>query len=129
MTALQEVTWTSQVPGEAPRRWFTSDGMDLIVWYGEPGRITAFQLCYDKGRKERAITWRENQPGLEHRGVDDGESRALNHKMSPVLVPDGELRAGDVLAEFRAAAVALPPGIVSLVSARLGDAVAVGERG
>lgn len=128
MTALQEVTHTRQVPGESPRRWFTSDDMDLVVWYGGPGHITAFQLCYDKGRAERAITWREHHPGLEHRGVDDGESRELNHKMSPVLVPDGELRAGDVLADFRAASTALPAEIVALVSERLADEIGGGRR-
>ena len=57
MPQLREVRNCPQVPGERPRRWFESEGMDLIVWLSADGRPVGFQLCYDKGRRERALTF------------------------------------------------------------------------
>jgi hypothetical protein len=39
------------------RRWFSDDDFDLIVWLAEDGAVAALQLCYDKARVERAVTW------------------------------------------------------------------------
>lgn len=122
MTALlREVTHVRQVPGEPRRRWFSSDALDLVVWLGDDEAIVGFQLCYDKLRAERALTWWAHGHRLQHMAVDDGEPGGMRHKSSPVLVPDGVLDAPTLLAEFRAAAGELPPAIVAAVVAQLGD--------
>ena len=55
---LAEVEHVRQRAGEPRRRWFASDDLDLIVWLDEADRFVGFQLCYDKGRSERALTGR-----------------------------------------------------------------------
>jgi hypothetical protein len=79
---------TRQVEGEPRRRWFSSPDLDLIVWADESGAIVGFQLCYDKTRGERALTWRVGR-GYDHMGVDDGEQSPGQYKSTPILVADG----------------------------------------
>jgi hypothetical protein len=33
-----------QIPGEPPRRWFTSDYPDLIVWFRDDGTPLAYRM-------------------------------------------------------------------------------------
>lgn len=62
-----------QIGGDPDRRWYSSEYFDLIVWFNKGKEIIGFQLCYDKERNERAITWKETV-GYLHSQVDDGES-------------------------------------------------------
>ena len=57
MDELVEIIHVRQVPGDPRRRWFSSDDMDLIVWYDDSDAPIGFQLCYDKLRSERALRW------------------------------------------------------------------------
>jgi hypothetical protein len=119
MAAVQEVLRTRQVPGEPLRRWFSSSELDLIVWYDAGEAPIAFQLCYDKGRRERALTW-EPATGLIQSAVDDGEFNVgIRYKATPVLEPDGPLDIPRVAERFEAASPGLPPDIADFVSARL----------
>ena len=116
---MQEVLKPRQVPGEPRRRWFASLDLDLIVWCDTAGAPVAFQLCYDKGRTEHAITW-EPSTGLLHNAVDDGEFHiGLRHKATPVLAPDGVLDLDQIAARFAAESHDLPADIAAFVSARL----------
>jgi hypothetical protein len=118
---MREVHPTRQVPGEPHRRWFSSGELDLIVWCDAGGRPVAFQLCYDKGRNERALTW-EPSTGLSHSAVDDGEGElGLRYKATPVLSPDGPLEVQRLAARFAAASGDLPGDIVAFVRDRLRD--------
>lgn len=118
---MREVHPTRQVPGEAHRRWFSSAELDLIVWCDGGGAPVAFQLCYDKGRSERALTW-EPDTGLVHSAVDDGEFEiGMRYKATPVLEPDGPLDVPRVAERFAAASAELPTDIVAFVRARLRD--------
>ena len=118
---MREVDPTRQVPGEPQRRWFSSSELDLIVWYDTGGAPVAFQLCYDKGKNERALTW-EPSTGLIHSAVDDGEvSVGMRYKATPVLAPDGPLDVTGLAARFEAASSEVPGEIVSFVRARLQD--------
>jgi hypothetical protein len=47
------------------RRWFADDFFELMVWYDERSNAEGFQLCYDRGRRERALTWTKAN-GLRH---------------------------------------------------------------
>jgi hypothetical protein len=116
---MREVLHVRQIAGEDRRRWFSSGSMDLVVWYGVDGAITSFQLCYDKLHRERALTWKAGQQGIQHAAVDDGESWPLNYKSTPVLVPDGEWHSDVVRTRFLAEAGALPAGLAEFVSRQL----------
>jgi len=96
---LSEIKNPRQVTGEPHRRWFTDEYFDLIVWEDPIGSVVAFQLCYDKGPHEKALTWGEVS-GFEHRGIDDGENRVQHHKMTPILIPDGEFEREPILNRF-----------------------------
>jgi hypothetical protein len=85
---LRELRDTRQVAGEPRRRWFSSPDLDLIVWLNDEDQLVGFQLCYDKSRAERALTWRLGR-GYDHMGVDDGESGPGQYKSTPILVADG----------------------------------------
>jgi hypothetical protein len=119
MNLLSEVRDCRQVRGEPPRRWFGCDQMDLIVWCDDAGAPIGFQLCYDLGRTERALTWKPTT-GFQHNFVDDGESGGpLRPKGSPVLVPDGAIdfvRLGKLFAQANAQ---MPAEISTFVTMRL----------
>ena len=115
--SLRELPRVRQVAGEPRRRWFHGHEMDLVVWEGEDGAPLGFQLAYDKHRDEHSITWRAGH-GFTLYQVDDGEATALSNK-TPFLYLDGAFQRDRVLADFLAAADALPPGIARFVAARL----------
>ena len=114
---LSEIRNPRQIEGEGRRRWFTDEYFDLIVWHDESGELAGFQLCYDKPREERALSWRAGR-GYSHERVDDGEipGRA---KMSPVLVPDGIFARDDVAARFLEASADIDRDIRTFVYDRL----------
>lgn len=115
MSDLRELPDTRQVPGEPRRRWFHSPDLDLIVWLEEGDRPIGFQLCYDKARHERALTWREGR-GYDHSAVDSGERGDSVYKSTPILVADGLFSTDRVLAEFLEASAAIPEDIRNYVS-------------
>jgi hypothetical protein len=117
---LVERTGVLQKPGDGFRRWFTDSYFDLIIWYTDAAEkeITGFQLCYDKGYKERALTWRKNQ-GYAHDKIDDGEGNLATNKMSPILVQDGVFAHIEIRDKFLDAAVGLPSDLRELVRSKL----------
>jgi hypothetical protein len=83
---LQESHHSKKSDGKK-RRWFSDEDFDLIIWTGHDGTISGFQLCYDKQKSERALTWRQTS-GFRHERVDSGETNPAKNQ-SPILVPDG----------------------------------------
>jgi len=89
---LKEVRGVRQIPGDARRRVFFAEDLDLTVWFDRDDAVTGFELCYDKGKNERAVRWKRGQ-GFVHQKVDDGENRPGRYKGTPILVPDGQFPA------------------------------------
>lgn len=122
---LREIAHARQVPGENPRRWFSSADMDLVAWYAGD-EIVGFQLCYVLSRGEHALTWRLGQLAPVHRAVDDGESswqsaKPMRHKATPVLVPNGHWDPQELRALFLGEASVLPVPLVQRVLSVLDD--------
>lgn len=113
---LTEFPQVRQIPQDGYRRWFTDSDMDLILWY-EEGLLTGFQLCYDKGRKERALTWRQ-RGGWDHLAIDSGD-RPGGPKRTPILVADGTFQADLVGARWNQAAAGLEPSLRRWLEAAL----------
>jgi Uri superfamily endonuclease len=97
---LTELKNIRQNPGENRRRWFSDEDLDLIVWQAESGRVSAFQLCYDKQRAEHALMWRSGQT-LEHYRVDGGEP-GPRQNLSPMMESAPLPQVGDVQDRFAA---------------------------
>ena len=116
---LKEVHNPRQISGEPRRRWFSSGEMDLVVWMSEANEPLGFQLCYDKHRHEKAITLRPGSEHMQYMAVDSGESAAMRHKASPILVPDGDIDPVTIVPAFRDEAGRLPPEIVDYVVSAL----------
>jgi hypothetical protein len=111
---MKELKNTKQNPGELFRRWFHDDYFDLIVWFNPDGSTHSFQLCYDKKRYERVLSWRS--PGTySHNRIDDGEGRPFRHKSAPIAVADGMFNTAEVAERFMNVAAALPENVTSLV--------------
>jgi hypothetical protein len=111
---LAEIEKTRQIPGEPLRRWFSDEKIDLIVWYSSQGAIIGFQLCYREWPQERALTWLSGR-GFAHNRIDDGERRPDRHKMTPILLPDGDFEKQPVLKSFERRSQTIDPSIARIV--------------
>lgn len=120
MSTLRELGNTRQVAGEPRRRWFNAADLDLIVWLDERDMPIGFQLCYDKQRGERALTWRSGR-GYDHAAVDSGEVGYATYKRTPILVADGTFDAERVSAIFNGASIELPVHIREFVARALAN--------
>jgi len=110
-----------EIPNIADKhsRWFSDDYFDLIVWYGDQGKITGFQLCYDKKWDERAYTWKEDQNPV-HERIESGEASPLKN-MSPILVPDGVVPYPELVRQFKDRAVNVDTALFNLVLRKLSE--------
>ena len=115
---LTEYKKVSQYDGERHRRWFQSPDEDLIVWYEADGSIYGFQLCYDRQKAEKALTWTRSE-GYSHLKVDDGETTPMEFKRTPILVADGAFDGKAVLQKFRLSGKALPKDILEFVGEKI----------
>lgn len=111
---LEEFKKVAQERGaEGPRRWFSDEEMDLIVWFAADGAVAGFELCYDKTGRERAFEWRRNG-ALRHYTVDGGEGTPLRND-TPILASSGGGDRAKVLSDFLSRAGAVEFGIVDAV--------------
>ncbi len=110
---LKEAKNVRQIEGEPRRRWFDDGYFDLIVWFDKDESIWGFQLCYDREKKPRALTWTKKY-GYKHTGIDNGEHPG-RLGCAPVLVEDGLFDPGAIGKKLEAAAKELPPQISGFV--------------
>ena len=99
------------------RRWFTDEDFDLIVWFSDEGTPDGFQLCYDRRRKERVLTWTDDV-GYRHDRLDDGEGNPTKNR-SPILVSDGAFPAAIVLEHFEKSSMEIESHIRQFVVHKL----------
>jgi hypothetical protein len=114
---LREVKDVRQERGPGRRRWFQSDGFELVVWLSRSGDVTGFQICYNLGGTERALTWRPRS-GFVHSHVDGGDDSPLKN-MTPVLQPDGVVPWPELIARFEERSGLLEPALREFVRERL----------
>lgn len=114
---LREFTHLKQEASPGFRRWFESDGFDLVVWYASSGDVTGFQICYDFGQGEHAFTWRKSD-GWSHHAIDSGDRTPLRD-LTPILIPDGAVPWPMLRAVFAERSRELDPGLRELVGATL----------
>ncbi|MCC6353076.1 MAG: hypothetical protein IT577_04275 [Verrucomicrobiae bacterium] len=126
MKVFSEILSVRQIAGEPRRRWFMCDAMELILWVDEMGGPAGFQLSYDKGGIERALTWHADR-GYSHRRVDPGEGSGTSFKATPVLGASYWFKPRAVLAMFESAASGLPPEVADFVGRKLREHPDVGQ--
>ena len=106
-----------RLPGR--RRWFESDALELVVWLNPREQLTGFQLCYDRGGTERALTWRAIG-GFAHDTVDQGNASALKN-CTPILRPDGVIPWQRLIQLFDQCSANLEPELRAFVLAKLSE--------
>ena len=116
---LTEVICCRKIADDRLRRWFSSKRIDLFVWY-EDREIFGFQICYDKGRQEHALTWRTDL-GWSHKAVEAG-NEGTGFKGTAILVPDGEVPVTRIIDEFEVASQDLDPKVLQLIIDKLPEA-------
>jgi hypothetical protein len=116
---LREIKDVRQERGTGRRRWFESDGFDLVVWLDSHDTVDGFQICYNGDQGERALTWRRSE-GFVHSAVDMGDDTPLKNQ-TPVLIPDGNVPWEDLLRRFEAHSGSLEPELRQVVRERLAD--------
>lgn len=116
---MKEHRLTLSYPTEEPRKWFSDDYFDLIVWYGSTGQITSFQLCYDVAEDQRAISW-DVVKGFSHSRIDEGEDNPEQNR-SPILIPDTEKIDHTVIEKFTEHSKSLESKTTCFVLEKLGS--------
>jgi hypothetical protein len=119
VAVFKEFRQVRQEPVAGRRRWFDDDVLpfELIVWYNAEGAVDGFQLCYNLGRGEHALTWRP-EVGFAHNTVDTGSGGPFSN-LTPILIPDGAVPWDELTARFDACSASLEPALRELVVARL----------
>ena len=117
---LRELNNVRQIDGESRRRCFSDADSDLTVWVAMEGTIIGFEFCYDKGKHERALRWNRVE-GYLHQRVDDGERRELQHKATPILVPDGVFDRNKISRLFLEKSRDIDSNIADLVLTRISE--------
>lgn len=120
MSPLVEVANVVQRPREPRRRWFASEGLDLLVWVSESGDPLGFQLGWTDGGKGHALTARLGEP-LAYERVDEGARGGAGYARSATLhtaVEDYDLAL--IQPRFASASGRLPPEFRAYVLGELG---------
>ena len=101
------------------RRWFEDDvqSLELIVWYDAAAVIDGFQICYDFGGGEHALTWRP-KAGFAHHAVDSGSESPFTN-LTPILGPEGSVPWTDLVQRFNGSSGSIEPAQRDLVATRL----------
>lgn len=126
---FREIKHVKQERGAGRRRWFEAEGLEFVVWLerGRPTHVTGFQLCYNMGLSEHALTWREGT-GFSHGMIDSGDATPFKNE-TPILVPDGVVRWNEVARRFEEHSGSLEPWLRQLVQQKLAErAGAAAER-
>lgn len=124
---LHEIKNVKQERGPGRRRWFESDGLELVVWLDARDEVTGFQICYDFGHGEHALTWRR-QSGFAHTGIDAGDESPFVNR-TPVLRPAQiDPPWAELIRTFEARSVGLEPALRSLVLSRLAEQAGAGSK-
>jgi hypothetical protein len=110
---LKEVKGGGRANEERNRRWFSDDYFDLVIWYDDRSEIEGFQLCYDIGGNERALTWRASGE-YAHDSIDDGET-PFRMKQTPILVEDGIFEWERIAEDFRQRSAEIDQAIAAFV--------------
>lgn len=121
---FHEIKNVKQEPGDGWRRWFESEGMELVVWLGPDDRVTGFQLCYDQGHGEHALTWRDGA-GFAHSAVETGDLTPLKNE-TPVLQPDGHVPWAEIARMFDDRSEGLEPPLRQMIHDLLAERAGAG---
>lgn len=124
---LHEIKNVKQERGPGRRRWFESDGLELVVWFDQGDTVTGFQICYDFGHGEHALTWRR-ESGFAHTGIDAGDESPFMNRTPVLKMPQTDPPWTEIVRVFESHSVTLEPALRSLVLGRLTEQEAAAKK-
>ena len=114
---LSEISAVRQDQPGLIRRWFQDDYFDLFVWLTPHGALRAFQLAYERTRRERVLEW-SSERGFDHNRVDSGEQQPFTNR-TPLLIRGGPCPVRLVAREFDRRSVELEPRLRDVILLKL----------
>ncbi|MCG8614753.1 MAG: hypothetical protein MI802_00945 [Desulfobacterales bacterium] len=97
---LYEIKNISKSEEGLKRRWFFDTTMDLLIWLDASDQVVGIQLCYDKEKSSRALTWFQKE-GYRHNKVDLGDEKRGRRGGSPILGSDDLFDASTIAGQFK----------------------------
>jgi len=95
----------------------------LFLWQDDAGALCRFQLCYDLGHDEHALTWIRDTSETTHHSVDDGEEPG-EYGASPILCAARHAPPPELAERFRAVGDSIPQSERELILRVLTEAAA-----
>jgi len=124
---LHEIPHLRQSNRSHIKRWFTSQDMDLFVWFHKNVPVR-FQLSYNKPDREKSICW-DFHRGFHHYLVDSGETFPDQYKQTPLLISLCNQRDLTTIARnFLAGSEKIDIGLSDFIYARLMEYPAIPVR-
>jgi hypothetical protein len=115
---LYEIKSISKSEDGLKRRWFFDTTMDLLIWLDAADRVVGIQLCYDKDKSPRAVTWFQKE-GYQHNSVDLGEDKRGRRGGSPIMGSDDVFDAPMVAEQFKKLGENIDPAIYEITYEKL----------
>src|ERR1044071_8505459 len=106
---LSEISAVRQDQPGLVRRWFQDEYFDLFVWLTPQGTVRAFQLAYERARRERVLEW-SSEHGFGHNRVESGEEQPHINR-TPLLIRGGLCPVRLVAREFARRSIELDAGV------------------
>ena len=124
---LHEIKNVKQERGAGRRRWFESEGLEVVVWFTRSGTVTGFQLCYDLGDGQHALTWHPAS-GFAHNSIDTGDESPFSNQ-TPILQQGGPVPWNELAHLFDERSATLEPALRNLIHDNLAAQVAANAGG
>ncbi len=109
---LYEIKDVQQEENSPFCRWFADRDFDLFIWINPDDTYFGFQLCYQKNKDEKALTWKKTS-GFVHERVDLGSRERAN--VTPILVSDGVFPKDRIARLFQEKSKEIDPEISEFV--------------
>ncbi|MDH5765963.1 MAG: hypothetical protein OEZ38_08105 [Gammaproteobacteria bacterium] len=97
---LRLIKTSKQSTEELQRLWFSDDNHDLFAWLNNKNKPVRFQFTYNKLGIEHSFNWNIDT-GFSHEKVDSGDNSSNRYKMTPILVPDGDIQRNKIADLFQ----------------------------
>lgn len=84
--------------------------------------MTGFQICYNNGKAERALTWRDGA-GFAHNAIDSGSQSPMSNQ-TPILLPGGKAPWAQLRRLFEEVSDNLEPDLRTIIREKLAQGAA-----
>ena len=118
---LRLIKTNKQSINHLQRLWFTDNQHDLFVWLTANDTPVCFQFSYNKLHDEHTLNWHRHR-GYSHEKIDNGEHTPGNYKMTPIMIPDGEINREKITRLFQSISQDIEPELATFIQHKIDHA-------